>query len=147
MNKQIEELDKILETFSELEKDKMLENRFAYIFAKAYQFVHLGVEDYRKNDAFQQPPIACDDAVLEKINEGCHQILAGRGLVPEKAFVNLDVDGFYALFRMFHFENISRESKHGFEIDEVEGILDCITFEHIMDKSVVSYYNFCEYLI
>lgn len=125
------------------EKELMEEFRFGYIYFKAQLFLEIGPEKYRKDDAFHQPPIDFDSNDIEILNNGCRQILDGAGLIPEKAFTNLDVSGFSALFRMFHFSSISRKTKYSFILNGKKGILDCITFEHQVDGSRVTYYNFC----
>ena len=127
------------------EKELMEKFRFGYIFFKAQLFLKIGPDKYRKDDAFQQPPIDFNSEDIEVLNDGCRQILNGVGLIPEKAFTNLDVSGFSALFRMFHFSSTSRETKYGFILNGKKGVLDQITFQHLMDGSVVTYYNFCEY--
>jgi hypothetical protein len=136
-------LDKIFNQFSEKEKNLADTNRFVYIFSKAWLYTKLGPEKYRKDDGLNQPPIDFED--LEILSSGCRQVLEGFGLTIEKPFTELDVLGFSALFRLFHFKNIQRECKHGFKFEDKIGALDCITFQHVVDGSKVVYYNFCEY--
>ncbi len=142
---QIDALNRAINQFSEEEKILILPNRFAYIFSKAWLYMKLGPEKYRKTDAFNQPPSDLDKEDLEIIANGCRQVLEGIGLTKEKPFTNLDVMGFSALFRLFHFQNIQRQCRHGFMLNGKSGALDCITFQHLMDGSQVVYYNFCEY--
>jgi len=138
-------LDKIINQFSEKEKNLVDSNRFVYIFSKAWLYTKLGPEKYRKDDAFNQPPVDLDYEDLEVLANGCRQVLEGVGLTIEKPFTELDVMGFSALFRLFHFKNIQRKCKHGFIFNGKTGALDCITFQHVIDGSKVVYYNFCEY--
>ncbi len=138
-------LDKIIYQFSEKEKNLVDSNRFVYIFSKAWLYTKLGPEKYRKDDAFNQPPVDLDHEDLEVLANGCRQVLEGVGLTIEKPFTELDVMGFSALFRLFHFKNIQRKCKHGFIFNGKTGALDCITFQHVIDGSKVVYYNFCEY--
>ena len=142
---QIEALNKVVNQFSEEEKSSVESNRFGYIFSKAWLYIKLGPVKYRKNDAFDQPPSDFDDEDLEIIAHGCRQVLEGIGLTKEKPFTNLDVMGFSALFRLFHFQNVQRQCRHGFMLNGKSGALDCITFQHLMDGSQVVYFNFCEY--
>lgn len=138
-------LDKIINQFSEKEKNLVDSNRFVYIFSKAWLYTKLGPEKYRKDDAFKQPSIDLDHEDLEILANGCRQVLDGIGLISEKPFTEIDVMGFSALFRLFHFKNIQRKCKHGFIFNGKTGALDCITFQHVIDGSKVVYYNFCEY--
>jgi hypothetical protein len=140
-----EALNKLINQFSDAEKRIAESNRYFYIFEKAWLYLKLGPEKYRKNDAFKQPPLDFDDQDLEILANGCRQILEGIGLTKEKPFTELDVMGFNALFRLFHFENVQRQCKHGFIINDTKGALDSITFQHVIDGSQVVYYNFCEY--
>ena len=138
-------LDKTINQFSEKEKNLVDSNRFVYIFSKAWLYTKLGPEKYRKDDAFNQPPVDLDHEDLEVLANGCRQVLEGVGLTIEKPFTEIDVMGFSALFRLFHFKNIQRKCKHGFIFNGKTGALDCITFQHVIDGSKVVYYNFCEY--
>jgi hypothetical protein len=142
---QKEALIKVINQFSQEEKSVVESNRYGYIFSKAWLYSKLGPEKYRKNDAFNQPPSDFDKVDLEIIAHGCRQVLEGIGMTKEKPFTGLNVMGFSALFRMFHFQNVERQCKHGFMLNGKSGALDCITFQHLMDGSQVVYYNFCEY--
>jgi len=142
---QKEALVNVLNQFSEIEKNNAESNRFSYIFSKAWLFIKLGPDKYRKNDAFNQPPSDFDDEILEILMKGCRQVLKGFGMSKEKPFTELDVLGFSGLFKMFHFHEIKRQCKHGFILNGNKGALDCITFQHLMDGSQIVYFNFCQY--
>lgn len=144
MKNQLEILDEVVANFSEEEKQLMDSNRFAYIFSKAWLYLKIGPEKYRKKDAFQQPPLDYDEEDFQIIATGCNLILKGIGMTEQKPFTNLDVLGFYGLFRLFHFDDVDRKTQHNFIYQGRVGMLDCITFEHIIDGSRVVYYNFCE---
>ena len=145
MDKKLNEaLDKVMDQFTAAEQDLMISNRFPYIFTKAWLYVKKGPEKYREDDAFQQPPTHFNKAELEILLNACKQVLDGIGMTSEKPFTGIDVFGFYALFRLFHFEKVERKTKHRFILNNKKGILDCITFEHVMDGEQVVYYNFCE---
>jgi hypothetical protein len=139
-----EALDKVINQFSEEEEELMFSNRFVYIFTKAWLYVKKGPEKYRKGDAFNEPPVDYNAEELEILLKACKQVLDGVGMSSEKPFTGIDVFGFNALFRLFHFENVKRTTKHQFMLGDKKGILDCITFEHAMDGEQVVYYNFCE---
>ena len=138
-------LNKVIDQFSDEENNLVDSSRFPYIFTKAWLYLELGPEKYREDDAFNQPPADFYEEDLQILANGCKQVLEGIGLTSEKPFTNLDVMGFNALFRLFHFQNVRRKCKHGFIYKDKRGALDCITFEHIMDGSEIVYYNFCEY--
>ena len=71
--------------------------------------------------------------------------IEGKGLFSRNPFVNLDVAGFSSLMRLFHFEAVSRKTKHLIEFEEKKGALDCITFTHLVDNRKTTLFNFCEY--
>jgi hypothetical protein len=144
MKNQLQALDEVINNFSEEEKLLMNTNQFAYIFSKAWVYLKVGPEKYRKRDAFQQPPIDFDEEQLQTLTAGCNQIINGIGLTSQKPFTNLDVSGFTDLFNLFHFENNSRKTDHKYTYNGKKGVLDCITFQHFMNDSQITYYNFCE---
>lgn len=142
MGNNIKELKKITDSFSDLERETAINNRFGYIFSKAKLFLKIDANEYRMRDFYNQPPIEFDEDDLKILANGCNQILQGYGVFPDKPLTNLDVTGFSALFEMFHFNSISRKSNHSFIFNNEEGILDSITFEHIVEGGKVTYYNF-----
>jgi hypothetical protein len=145
MKNQLETLNEVISNFTEEEKKIMTENRFPYIFSKAWIYLKMGPVKYRKNDAFNQPPADYNEVDLEILANGCKQVLKGIGLVKENPFSEIDVAGFSTLFRLLHFNKIDRKTNHHFIFIDKNGALDEITFEHIVDGSQVVYYNFCEY--
>ena len=146
MKNQLQALDEVINNFSEEEKLLMNTNQFAYIFSKAWMYLKMGPEIYRKRDAFNQPPSDFDDEELQIIANGCNQILKGIGMTEYNPLTNLDVFGFYNLFNLFHFENTSRKTKYKYIYNGKIGNLDCITFQHFMNDSQIVYYNFCEFI-
>jgi hypothetical protein len=146
MKNQLQALDEVINNFSEEEKILMNTNQFAYIFSKAWMYLKMGPEIYRKHDAFNQPPSDFDHEELQIIANGCNQILKGIGMTEHNPLTNLDVFGFYNLFNLFHFENSSRKTNHNYTYNGKIGALDCITFQHIMNDSKIVYYNFCEFI-
>jgi hypothetical protein len=144
-NVQIQLLDKLINQFSEEEKNIIDTNRFVYVYTKAWLYIKHGPDKYREDDAFDQPPIDYTKDELKILENGCRQLLEGVGMTCIKPFTGLNVMGFNDLFRLFHFENVQRKCKHGFVFNDKRGALDCITFQHIVDGSQVVYYNFCEY--
>ena len=140
---QKETLEQIISQFTEQELKIFETNRFGYIFAKAWLYIEIGPEKYRKIDFYQQPPSDFDTVDLAIITHGCNQVIDGIGMTKEKPFTGLDVSGFNALFKLFHFESIERKTEFKFTLNDKKGILDCITFQHLIDGSQVVYYNFC----
>ena len=134
-------IDKIADNLCEDHLSQFFEAKFPYVMTKANSFLEDGPEKYRLNDAFGLPSDQSTKEDLESIKIGCEQIMDGKGFLPEWPFTNLGVGGFYELFKMFHFKSIKRKTKRlgiGKMIDE-------ITFEHIVDGSQVTYFNFIEY--
>jgi hypothetical protein len=125
-------------------KTLALENRLAYLHEKARLFILLGAEKYRKMDFFSQPDESFKEEEIEIIRQGCHQILEGKGVTAENPLENIGVSGFYDLMQLFHFEPVQRKSKP-ISINGSKGILDQITFEHLIEESKVTYFNFCFY--
>lgn len=138
-------LNRLFETMTDAEKELAIRSKYVYIFSKAELFLRSGYETYQKNDAFKQPDSNLTTDEIEILIDGCRQVIDGRGLTKERAFTNLDVAGFYTLMRLFHFEPISKETIHGFEMKGIKGALDKITFKHIMDAETTTLFNFCEY--
>jgi len=145
MKNQLETLNEVISKFTDEEKELMNKNRFPYIFSKAWVYLKMDPEKYSKKDAFNQPPHDFDEEDLEILSNGCKQVLEGIGLSNENPFTGLDVLGFSALFRLFHFQQIDRKTNHNFIINGKNGALDSITFEHIVEGGQVVYHNFCEY--
>lgn len=145
MKNQLEMLDEVINNFSDEEKRLMDTNCFPYLFSKAWMYLKIGPEKYRKRDAFQQPPVDYDEEDFQILAEGCKQIINGVGMTEHKPFTNLDVLGFYGLFRLFHFDDVKRKTNHDFVYEGKKGVLDCITLEHVIDGRQVVYYNFCDY--
>lgn len=121
-----------------------VKNRLPYLHEKVRLFVLLGAEKYRKMDFFNQPDKSLASEEIEIVRQGCLQILEGKGLTAEQPLENIGVAGFHALMRLLHFKPFQRKSKST-SINELRGILDQITFEHLMEDSQVTYFNFCTY--
>jgi hypothetical protein len=140
MNNENEALDVIMDAMTEEMQFIALDNRFPYLFSKAYAYLKLGPEKYRQKDYFKMPPSDLDKDELEAIESGCKQILQGIGFVKEKPFTGLHIRGFNLLLDLMHFESIGRKSQST-KIDGKTYFLDEIKFKHIMDKSEITYFN------
>jgi hypothetical protein len=140
MNKEIEALDVIMDAMTEEMQFKALDNRFPYLFSKAYAYLKIGPEKYRKNDYFNMPPSDLDQDELDAVESGCKQILQGIGFDVEKPFTGLQIRGFNLLLDLMHFEPIARKSQST-KIDGKTCFLDEIKFKHLMDQSEIIYYN------
>jgi hypothetical protein len=133
-------LDELMNAMPEGKRSVAVQNRLPYIFSKAFTYLKMGPERYRKNDFFGQPPEDMSAEQLSLIESGCRQILLGKGLTADEPFTGLDVFGFYDLFRVLHYEKADRST-----VRRPNGILDEITKELAVDGSKVVYYNLVEY--
>ena len=135
-----EKIEQLTESFSDAENDLFIESRFPYIMTKADSYIKTGPETYRKEDAFGMPREEWSKEDLSLIMDGCHQIMKGVGYTAEKPFTNLGVRGFNLLFTMLHFRSAGRKTSR-LGLGKMQ---DAITFEHLMDGSVVTYFNLVE---
>lgn len=145
MNRDIIAMNELFDSFTPEQQVYALENEFPYVYSKASSFVVMGAEKYRANDFFKQPPLDFDEEDISILQHGCSQVLAGVGMSVENPFTGLDVAGFSALMRMFHFEAIGRKTKHGKVLNNEKGALDCIKLKHMVDGRTCEYFNFCRY--
>jgi hypothetical protein len=141
----LQTLDTLMDSWDDDFQSKALDNNFPYIFSKAFIYLKKGPVLYRKDDFFHQPPVTLSEIQLEILANGCHQVLEGRGLTAESPFIDLNVEGFYNLFRLFHYDSLSRKTKHTFSLGDQRGILDAITFSHAVDGNEVTYFNFIKH--
>lgn len=133
-------MDKVMDGMSEEIEEIALENRFPYLFSKAFNFLQMGAEAYRNLDAFGEPSADLDAEDLALLESGCRQLMEGKGLTPEDPLRGLGIDGFYALFQLFHF-SLVRQSV----IPGEEGMLDRMRMRHVVDGGEVVYYNLVQY--
>lgn len=136
-------LDLILDKLNKEEQLQLIENQFAYLFTKAELFLRLGPEKYRKTDFFKLPPLDSTSEELEILKLGCLQIIDGKGFSESSPLTDIDVSGLNQLMRLFHFESESRSTNYQYSFNELEGILDCITFRHIVDGRKAIIFNLC----
>lgn len=139
----IKSIDEVMDSMSLELQMIALENQFPYIFSKAKLFIDKGVLQFRELDFFGQPATE-DPEMITLIELGCNQILNGNGFSFETPLMDIGVNGFYDLMEMFHFECESRKSKYGITFQEKKGVVDCITFIHVVDARKATLYNFCE---
>jgi hypothetical protein len=145
MNRDIIAMNELFDSFTPEQEAYALENEFPYVYSKASSFLVMGAEKYRANDFFKQPPLDFDEEDISILQHGCSLVLSGVGMSVENPFTGLDVAGFSALMRMFHFEAIGRKTKHGKVLNNEKGALDCIKFKHMVDGRTCEYFNFCRY--
>jgi hypothetical protein len=106
------------------------------LYTKAYYFIKDGAEAYASSDAFKLPDSSFNGEDLELLKLGCNQILEGRGFSSKNPFKNLGIRGCHKLFELFHFKFVNQT------VTKVDGgMLDKMTFKHVMDKKHISYYN------
>ena len=136
MNELNQNLEALIDQFSNEDTNLCLENRFPYLYTKAYYFIKDGAEAYAITDAFKLPDSSFNVEDLELLKLGCNQILEGRGFSSKNPFKNLGIRGCHKLFELFHFKFVSQT------VTKVDGgMLDKMTFKHVMDKEHISYYN------
>ena len=136
MNELNQNLEALIDKFSEEDTNLCLENRFPYLYTKAYYFIKDGAEAYAIADAFKLPVSSFNSEDLELLKLGCNQILEGRGFSSKNPFKNLGIRGCHKLFELFHFKFVNQTVT---KVDD--GMLDKMTFKHVMDKKQISYYN------
>ena len=136
MNELNQQLEVLINQFSDEDTNLCLENRFPYLYTKAYYFIKDGAKAYASSDAFKLPDSSFNSEDLELLKLGCNQILEGRGFSSKNPFKNLGIRGCHKLFELFHFKFVNQT------VTKVDGgMLDKMTFKHVMDKKQVSYYN------
>ena len=136
MNELNQNLEALIDKFSEEDTNLCLENRFPYLYTKAYYFIKDGAEAYAIADAFKLPDSSFNGEDLELLKLGCNQLLEGRGFSSKNPFKNLGIRGCHKLFELFHFKFVNQTVT---KVDD--GMLDKMTFKHVMDKKQISYYN------
>jgi hypothetical protein len=136
MNELNQNLEALIDQFSKEDTNLCLENRFPYLYTKAYYFIKDGAEAYASSDAFKLPDSSFNSEDLELLKLGCNQLLEGRGFSSKNPFKNLGIRGCHKLFELFHFKFVNQTAT---KVDG--GMLDKMTFKHVMDKKQVSYYN------
>ena len=136
MNELNQNLEALIDKFSNEDTNLCLENRFPYLYTKAYYFIKDGAEAYASSDAFKLPDSSFNGEDLELLKLGCNQLLEGRGFSSKNPFTNLGIRGCHKLFELFHFEFVNQTAT---KVDG--GMLDKMTFKHVMDKREINYYN------
>ena len=98
-------LEALIDKFSKEDTNLCLENRFPYLYTKAYYFIKDGAEAYAIADAFKLPDSSFNGEDLELLKLGCNQLLGGRGFSSKNPFKNLGIRGCHKLFELFHFKH------------------------------------------
>tara|TARA_B100001287_G_scaffold72260_1_gene59824 strand:+ start:320 stop:748 length:429 start_codon:yes stop_codon:yes gene_type:complete len=140
MNSLQNKMDQITEHFSPEENDLFISSMFPYIMSKASSYLEEGPSKYRSSDAFNMPLAEWSAKDNELIKTGCTQIMEGIGFMTERPFKKLGVRGFNILFTMLHFRSIKRKTKRL----GLGKMLDEITFQHVVTKEEVTYFNLVE---
>ena len=131
-----QQLETLINQFSDEETKLCLENRFPYLYTKAYYFLRDGAETYANSDALNFPDSSFNSKDLELLKLGCQQILKGNGFTFKNPFKNLGIRGCHKLFELFHFEFLNQT------VTKVpDGMLDKMIFKHVVDNKEVIYYN------
>jgi hypothetical protein len=139
----LKKFDLLYESLNEEAKLKIdcEESRFSYIYFKALNYNEIGPLKYRSEDFFNQPSTNIRSE-LALIQNGVEQLLLGKGLCKGNPLTELNVSGFTLLMTLFHFESIKRSTTYRFFLNEQKGILDEITFQHVVDGTTITLYNF-----
>lgn len=140
-NNAIEHFEKSYEQLTPKEQELIDNCNYTYIFFKAYNYSQTGPALYRKDDYFKQPQTT-DPNELAIIQQGIEQVLACKGLCSENPFMNLGVTGFSQLMTLFHYKSIQRKTTYRHFVGEQKGVLDAISFQHVVDKNELTLYNF-----
>ena len=110
MNQLQEKLQELLNTMSEEDTAILTENRFPYIFTKAFYFIQDNPELYSQKDAFGLPDESYSSQDLKNITIGCKQILEGKGFRKEFPFENIGIRGCHKPFELFHFKLVNQRT-------------------------------------
>jgi hypothetical protein len=121
-------------------------DNITYVKAKAYLYLLKGDNYDNMLDFFCGKSSICHDTELETINFGCEQIIQGLGFHHENPISGMGVAGFNKLMNFFQFVPILRKTQYRFNDINKKGALDCITFEHMIDKRQIIMYNFCSFI-
>jgi len=114
------------------------DNFYEYIRTKAQRYINIGLDEYQKNDAFDQPSGYLSKEDLEKLINGCKQVLQYQGMTPETAFENLEITGFYKLMELFHFEVVKQRTV---KMKDDGHIVDEMHLVHIMSGQTMILFN------
>ena len=117
-------------------------NNFGYLEYKAKLFLEIGAIKYAEDDALRFPNSSWSQRDLEITQNGCRQILEGRGVLISEPICDVEIRGFNLLFKLFHYKSVSRKTKHRAEWNGNKGIIDSITFAHLVDGNQITYHHF-----
>ena len=134
-------LDTLMDAWSDDLQLLALDAMFPYIYSKAANYLEIGPDLYRESDAFKQPK-SQDPIILEDLKKGCIQIMEGKGFSNEAPFEEISVAASYALMEMFHFRFMSRKSSYFVFLADQKGVVDHMTFSHIIQKQMVTWHFF-----
>jgi hypothetical protein len=134
-------LDTLMDAWSDDLQVLALDAMFPYIYSKAANYLEIGPDLYRESDAFKQPK-SQDTIILEDLKKGCMQIMEGKGFSNEAPFEKISVAASYALMEMFHFRFMSRKSSYMVFLADQKGLIDHMTFSHLIQKQLVTWYFF-----
>ena len=134
-------LDKLMDAWSDDLQLLALDAMFPYIYTKAANYLEIGPVLYRESDAFKQPK-SQDPIILEGLKKGCMQIMEGKGFSNEAPFEEISVAASYALMEMFHFRFMTRKSSYFVFLADQKGVIDHMTFSHLIQKQMVTWHFF-----
>lgn len=109
-----------------------------YVRYKAFVYLAIGPDAYRKGDYFNLPPESWSADLLDAIRRGCQQLLDWRGFAPDRPLEGLGIGPFYRLLELFHFERVSQELLDGGGPGQ---ILDRMRMRHVVKGEEIVLYN------
>ena len=84
-----EQLETLINQFSDEDTKLCLENRFPYLYTKAYYFNRDGPESYASSDAFNLPDSSFSSEDIELLKLGCKQVALSKVSASILHFVSL----------------------------------------------------------
>jgi hypothetical protein len=124
------------------ESDDTLSIATGYIQHKASLFLKLGVAKYRKMDALGAPHNGISRTELTAIKTICKKLVEDFGFSKQQCLFGISMRACYSAMSMFHFEETHRSSTYNFNHGTDNGVLDILTFEHVVINAKVTLYVF-----
>jgi hypothetical protein len=138
-----QEMTKALQAMPPEYRQTAEENGYVYIYSKAYLYLQMGPDVYRRQDYFKLPAVDSDPDDLSAIESGCRQILAGDGFSAERPLKGIGISGFYRLLELFHFSMV-RQSIGG-KASSGKGFVDKMLMRHVVDERLINLFNEVQY--
>lgn len=115
---------------------------FSYLRFKAFGFLLLGPEVYRRIDAFGYPTPDMDTD-QDRLRHGCAQIVEWRGLSLDRPLEGIGIRGFNSLLLMCHFR-CQEQSAHAVA-GRPNTFLDTMRMVHLVETREITLYNLVDH--